>query len=135
MHLIDTSALAQSQQNERARQALARLAAATPIATCAVAAMETLYSARSNADYSRIQIRLKSFEWLESGETQARRAMEVQSKLARRGGHRIPVTDLLIAASAELGGAVLLHYDKHFDLIAEVTGQPTRWIVPRGRGH
>jgi predicted nucleic acid-binding protein len=30
----------------------------------------------------------------------------------------------LIAASAELTGATLLHMDKDFDLIANVTGQP-----------
>jgi hypothetical protein len=26
----------------------------------------------------------------------------------------------------------VLHYDADFDLIAEVTGQPSEWIVPRG---
>jgi hypothetical protein len=31
-------------------------------------------------------------------------------------------------------GRPLLHYDHDFDLIAEVTGQRTRWIVPPGTG-
>ena len=26
----------------------------------------------------------------------------------------------------------VLHYDADFDLIAEITGQPTEWVVPRG---
>ena len=26
----------------------------------------------------------------------------------------------------------MLHYDDDFDLIAEVTGQPMEWVVPRG---
>lgn len=53
------------------------------------------------------------------------RAVEVQGILARRGHHRAPsVPDLLIAATAELAGLVVLHYDKDFNLIAEVTGQP-----------
>ncbi len=26
----------------------------------------------------------------------------------------------------------VLHYDADFDVIAEITGQPTRWIAPRG---
>jgi predicted nucleic acid-binding protein len=53
------------------------------------------------------------------------RAMTVQALLAERGLHRAPsVADLLIAASAELTGATLLHMDKDFDLIANVTGQP-----------
>ncbi|HTC72102.1 MAG TPA: hypothetical protein VK655_04390 [Solirubrobacteraceae bacterium] len=37
----------------------------------------------------------------------------------------------LIAASAESAGVELLHYDEDFERIAAITGQPTRWIVPR----
>lgn len=40
------------------------------------------------------------------------------------GHHRAPsVPDLLVAATAELAGLVVLHRDKDFDVIAEVTGQ------------
>jgi predicted nucleic acid-binding protein len=35
------------------------------------------------------------------------------------------VPDLLIAAIAERAGLSLLHQDMDFDLIAEITGQPT----------
>ncbi len=52
------------------------------------------------------------------------RAVAVQLSLARVGHHRAPsVPDLLIAASAELAGLTVLHVDKDFELIAEVTGQ------------
>jgi predicted nucleic acid-binding protein len=52
------------------------------------------------------------------------RAVEVQQLLADRGHHRAPaVPDLLIAATAELAGLVVLHHDKDFDIIAGVTGQ------------
>lgn len=54
------------------------------------------------------------------------RAVEVQTLLADLGRHRVPsVPDLLVAAIAELAGLSVLHLDKDFDLIAEVTGQPT----------
>ena len=36
------------------------------------------------------------------------------------------------SAAAEVVDAVLLHYDSDFDRIAAVTGQATKWIVPRG---
>jgi predicted nucleic acid-binding protein len=53
------------------------------------------------------------------------RAVEIQRMLADRGLHRAPsVPDLLIAAAAEQSGLTVLHLDKGFDLIAEVTGQP-----------
>lgn len=53
------------------------------------------------------------------------RAVEVQARLADRGHHRAPsVPDLLIAATAELAGLVVLHQDKDFELVAGITDQP-----------
>ncbi len=53
------------------------------------------------------------------------RALEVLSLLADRGQHRAPsIPDLIIAATAELAGLTVLHRDKDFDIIADVTGQP-----------
>ncbi len=40
--------------------------------------------------------------------------------------------DLLIAAAAEAGSVPVLHYDHDYDLIAEVSGQVVRWILPAG---
>jgi predicted nucleic acid-binding protein len=40
--------------------------------------------------------------------------------------------DLIIAATAEQHGATVLHYDADYERIAEITGQPTEWIVERG---
>ena len=54
------------------------------------------------------------------------RAGVVQHALARTGHHRAPsIPDLLIAATAELSRLTVLHLDMDFELIAEVTGQPT----------
>lgn len=59
------------------------------------------------------------------------RALEVQLLLADRGRHRAPsIPDLLIAATAELAGLTLLHLDKDFELIAELTGQHTERLRP-----
>lgn len=58
------------------------------------------------------------------------RAVEVQATLADRGHHRAPsIPDLLVAATAELVGLTVLHLDKDFDLIAEVTGQPHQHLA------
>jgi predicted nucleic acid-binding protein len=52
------------------------------------------------------------------------RALELQLVLAERGQHRAPsIPDLLIAATAELADLTVLHLDKDFELIAELTGQ------------
>jgi predicted nucleic acid-binding protein len=60
------------------------------------------------------------------------RAIAVQQSLADRGHHRAPaVPDLLIAATAELSDLVVLHLDKDYDLIADITGQPVeRLAIP-----
>jgi hypothetical protein len=53
------------------------------------------------------------------------RAVEVLTLLADRGQHRAPsVPDLIIAAAAELAGLTVLHLDKDFDVVAQITGQP-----------
>ncbi|MDP9270430.1 MAG: PIN domain nuclease [Chloroflexota bacterium] len=52
------------------------------------------------------------------------RAIEVLTLLADRGRHRAPsIPDLLIAATAELNNLTVLHIDKDFELIAEITQQ------------
>jgi len=61
------------------------------------------------------------------------RALQVQAELATRSEHRgAALPDLLIAAAAERHRVAVLHYDHEYDLIASVTGQEVRWIVPRG---
>jgi predicted nucleic acid-binding protein len=53
------------------------------------------------------------------------RAVAIQYALAVRGEHRGPsIPDLLIAATAELAQLTVLHLDKDFERIAELTGQP-----------
>lgn len=57
------------------------------------------------------------------------RAVDLLTLLADRGQHRAPsVPDLIIAAIAESAGLVVLHDDKDFDLIADVTGQPVQRV-------
>ncbi len=57
------------------------------------------------------------------------RAVEVVMLLADRGQHRAPsIPDLLVAATAELNDLTVLHLDKDFELIAEITGQPVERI-------
>jgi len=58
------------------------------------------------------------------------RAVEVQMILAERSQHRAAsIPDLLIAATAELGQLTVLHLDKDFELIAQITGQPVERIT------
>ena len=56
--------------------------------------------------------------------------------LADLGRHCAPsVPDLLVAATAELARLSVVHLDKDFDLIADVTGQPTERLAGHSAAH
>jgi hypothetical protein len=58
------------------------------------------------------------------------RAVQVLAALADRGHHRAPsVADILIAATAELSSLTVLHLDKDFELISDITRQPLECLV------
>ena len=102
------------------------------IATCGVIDLELLYSARNAEAHAALLQDRRFLPRVSCGEEAADRAIEVQGRLAETSRHRLPINGLLVAAAAELAGLTVLHYDQDFDLIAEVTGQPTEWIAPRG---
>jgi predicted nucleic acid-binding protein len=134
LHLADKSALEQRRHSTAARDLLALLLVEGALASCHVTALEVLYSARNRQDYETLRADIAALPWLPTDQRAMDRALEVQGLLARRGQHRVPLPDLMIAATAEVNDAVVLHYDHDFDVIAAVTGQPTRWIVKRGTG-
>lgn len=123
--LVDKSAYARLGTSSRAAEWAERIERGLLHVTTATI-LEVGYSARSgedwNASVTAPPLTLMPVENLTPA-IEAR-AVEVQGALARLGHHRSPsVPDLLIAATAELAGLVVLHRDKDFNVIAEVTGQ------------
>ena len=103
------------------------------LALCSPVVFEVCSSARNAADLRELRADLDAFPKVRTHQATFDRALEVQAELARTGRHRAAsMTDLLVAAAAEANGLDVIHYDADFDLIAEVTGQPVRWVVPRG---
>lgn len=103
------------------------------VATCGLLDLEVLYSAPNATSHAETRYERELFPRIPCGDAAVTRAIEVQGQLAEQGRHRaVPITDLVIAAAAEQAGLIVLHYDHDFDLIAEVTGQPTEWVVPSG---
>lgn len=97
---------------------------------------ELLYSARAPTELDQLRQELLSeLRYLHMTETAERLVEEIVSALARRGQHRLPVSDVLLAAIAHAESAVVLDYDADCERIAAVTGQQHEWIVPRGTGH
>jgi predicted nucleic acid-binding protein len=105
------------------------------IATCDMVRLELLHSARNADEFAELRDELAAVPDCPIGNAQWERALWVYERLSRQGGaHQRSVkhADLLIAAAAEAAGVALLHYDEDYDRIAGVTGQPTRWLAPRG---
>jgi predicted nucleic acid-binding protein len=131
-YLADTSAWHRSSEPEVAER-WAALLEFDEIALCAPVELEILFSARSKADYAIRQSELRGLALYPVVERNARRAVDTQASLAERSQHRGPTpVDLLVAAIAERADLTLLHYDRHFDAIARVTGQPMEWLARRG---
>jgi predicted nucleic acid-binding protein len=130
-YLIDTSAAARWPKPKVAAR-LDRLALAGELAICAVTALELGFSARSGDDHQRLVHQLGHvYTWVPTEDGSARRALQIQGELARRGQHRtVRLPDLLVAAVAERNDLVVLHYDRDFDRVAAVTGQACEWVVP-----
>ena len=131
-YLGDTSALARIAKPLVASR-LAPLIEAGLVARCTPTDLEAGYSARSATDYQRIRAARSAWPLARIDQHVLDRASEVQARLAARSQHRgAALADLIIAAAAEAADLVVLHYDTDFDLISDVTGQRTEWVVPAG---
>ncbi len=132
-HLADTSALARLHQPAVAA-VLGPLIDAGLVATCGVIEFELGWATRSADEYDLVRAdREEGYEWLATHDEDWHRALDIQAALWRGGRVRaVGFPDLLIAAVAEREHVTLVHYDSDYDLIAEVTRQPMRWVVARG---
>lgn len=133
LYLADTSAISRV-NHEQVRAELTRLGKAGLLATCVVVDLEVLYSARNPDEYIRsAALRAAGLTDLPPTPEIARRAREIQARLARTSQHRAAgCADILTSAIAEHYGAIVLHYDADFEHISAVSGLQTRWVVPRG---
>jgi len=131
--LADTSALARLRHPSVA-EALGPLIEAGLVATCGVIEFELAWAARSAKELDELRAdRDLGYEWLATHDEDWRRALQVQAELWHGGQMRsVGLPDLLIAAVAEREQVTVVHYDSDYEVIAKVTGQPTRWVVPRG---
>lgn len=132
-HLADTSALARLHRPAVAA-VLGPLIEAGLVATCGVVEFELAWATRTSPELDRVRAdRDEGYESLPTNDEDWRRALAIQAALWRSGRVRaVGFPDMLIAAVAERERVTVVHYDKDYDLIAEITGQPMQWVVPRG---
>lgn len=135
LHLADKSTWEQARYDKGARQRLHELRETRQLAVCVVSMAELLYSARNADELARMRLDLSSLTYLHMTPAAEQHLVDVMAALALHGQHRTPVPDLMLAAIAQAHSAVVLHYDSDYERVADVTGQPHEWIIPRGTGH
>ena len=129
--LIDKSALVRLARSPDADEWAGRIERGV-VRICTVTRLEVGFSARSGKDiraaYETPPLARMPVEYLTPAIED--RAVDVQIALGERGQHRAAsIPDLLIAATAELAQLTVLHDDKDFELIANITGQPVERLT------
>jgi predicted nucleic acid-binding protein len=131
-YLGDTSALTKLGQPGVAAR-LTPLLESGLVARCTPTDLEAGFSSTRPISHRAMRETRSAWPFVVMDQPVLDRAVAVQDALAERNQQRgAKIADLLVAAAAEAAGLVVLHYDHDFDLIADVTRQPTEWIVPAG---
>jgi predicted nucleic acid-binding protein len=105
------------------------------IAVCAPFLLEAGWSARSAVEHDELLADLLRLPYLAIDGDVETAALATQSDLARRGHHRsASPSDLLIAACAHTNAAGVLHYDRNYDHLVELTDLhfDSRWLARPG---
>ena len=82
--------------------------------------LELLGGTKSLNEFNRLKNRLDALHQIPSSEANWEAAAQLSFKL-RKHGKVIPYTDILIGSAAIIANCLLLHADRHFDLMAEDT--------------
>lgn len=129
-HLLDNSVHSRLANPVVARKFL-DLQGEGNVARCGILHLEALFSA---GDPRQIHEQLiRALPLVPTHQADFDRAAEVMLLLADRGRHRaVGAADLVLAAVAERARLTVLHYDRDFERIAEVTGQPVEAVVSLG---
>lgn len=137
-YLADTSAWLLAQRRDASselRKSFADSVSSGEIALCGPVQWELLHSSNNAAEFESRREDLDAFDMVPFAHADWKRAFDIGHELAKLGGSlpRAPsMPDVMIAVAAERASLTVLHYDKDFDLIAGVTGQPCEWVAPKG---
>ena len=96
--------------------------------------LEILYSARDGAAVATLAAGLAGLRTASLTRAITATAEATLHALAEiaPGAHRMPPVDYLLAATAHEINAAVIHYDRHFDILATVLPFQSVWLAPPG---
>jgi hypothetical protein len=104
------------------------------IATCSIVTLELLYSARDVRELTIVEAEQALLRDVPVAASAQRAAIRALRDLASDGPgqHRVSLADALIAAAAQDAGVDVLHYDHHYDRLAQALHFTSVWVAPPG---
>jgi predicted nucleic acid-binding protein len=129
--VVDSSAWAR-QHHPEVVESFRDTAKAGLLTGCPVVALELLSTARDPNEHAALAQWLSALRQAPVTRSVCASAVAASGELATANHPHVPVADYLIAAAASERGFGVLHYDHHYDTLAEVLEFQSVWIAPAG---
>jgi len=132
--VADTSAWARA-SDPAVADAWVAAAGAEELVACPIVTLELLYAARDAGQVEQLAGACAALRQAPVTRRVTDTAMQAVRELAAGGAdgsHRVRIPDVLVAAAAAERGFGVLHYDRHFDRLAEVLPFASQWVAPPG---
>jgi hypothetical protein len=130
--LADTSAWMHARRDPRAHELLLAAIGRGELAWCWPVRYELTIDARGAEGIGAVDRTFEGLREVAVDRTVQRAVLSAMRELAEggsHGAHRLPLTDLTVAAAAQVSGLDVLHYDHHFERLGELLGVKTMWIA------
>jgi predicted nucleic acid-binding protein len=125
LELADTSAWTNRHKDPAVDRAFEERILADEIATCPMVVVELLWTTQSQSEFEDLRRDLDVLAKVPNDQDSWDRAMDVWHELVSQGRHpQVKIPDLLVAASADIAGLPVCHYDGDFDVIARSQASP-----------
>jgi predicted nucleic acid-binding protein len=130
--LPDTSAWIVARRHAGARALLLSAIERGDVAWCWPVRYELTIDARDADAIEAVDRTLEALREIRVDWSIQQQVLATMRELARRGphgAHRLPLADLAVAVAARSSGLDLLHFDHHFDRLAELLGIRAWWLA------
>jgi predicted nucleic acid-binding protein len=131
--VVDTSAWARA-HHEDVREPWKQAVVGDRLRLSPAVRLEILFSARDRDGFELLAEQLSALRIAPLTSAVVQTAESAMHALAHRsaGAHRLPIVDYLVAAAAYEIGAAVIHYDRDYDLLADVLPFESVWLAPPG---
>jgi predicted nucleic acid-binding protein len=130
--LADTSAWMLARRIPQARELLFAAVERGDVAWCWPVRYELTVDAPSPERIAALDRTLDGLREIAVDRTVQTAVLSAMRELAdggSHGAHRLPLTDLTVAAAAQVSGLDVLHYDHHFECLGKLLGVRMLWIA------